>query len=680
LLPVEELATLGEREGWRPRPIYQAHRWFARRFGSAFRALLVAAQLPAEGDFWDAYYAGVDYSSKVVLDPFVGGGTSVVEALRLGADVIGVDVDSVACAITRFEARAGRTPDLAPTLDFLEREVGRRVSRYYRTQIPGVGDREVLHYFYVQVVPCRGCGLRVEAHPHFQLAYEAEGQRQWAFCSDCHAVQELPKDETELSCRQCSLRGEIGAGPVQCGLLTCPHCGEQERLIDVAGRTGVPPEWHLFALEALEPDETSRPVPMSQRHFYPASDADHRLLAAAGRALRSRRRGDNSLPWVPERLIPTEGRSDDRLIDYGYTRYRELFNPRQLLHLSYLAEAINRLEGSVREAMALAFSDHLTTNCMMTNYAFGWRRLAPLFSIRAFRHLSRPVEINPWLSGTGRGTYPNAVRQVQRACAFARCPTDATLEGGFTSPAAAGDVPGGSARIFHADARKLRSIADGSVDLVLTDPPYFDNIAYSELSDFFLPWLQLFSLAPVSRRAEDGLKRNLAARGRDGSSVDVFREALKECFQQIARVLKPDGRLVFTYQHRTSGAWEALATALSCGGFRLVQVFPLLGNSHAGPHVHTGTCAWDAVFVAVPGPAKQLKPQLHITRSAATAARSHCAAWATRLTAVESFTPADRLNLERACLVAAALGAFKVSGGGPTRQLRELLEQATPSA
>ena len=53
----------------------------------------------------------------------------------------------------------------------------------------------------------------------------------------------------------------------------------------------------------------------------------------------------------------------------------------------------------------IAFSDHLTTNCMMTNYAFGWRRLAPLFSIRAFRHVPRPVEINPWLDGTGRGTY-----------------------------------------------------------------------------------------------------------------------------------------------------------------------------------------------------------------------------------------------------------------------------------
>src|SRR5689334_7963728 len=116
LVPVVEIARLSDREGWRPRPIYQAHRWFARRFGSAFRSLLVAAALPKDGDFWKAYYGGVDYQGRTVLDPFVGGGTSVIESLRLGANVVGVDVDAVACAITRFETRAAATPDLLPFL------------------------------------------------------------------------------------------------------------------------------------------------------------------------------------------------------------------------------------------------------------------------------------------------------------------------------------------------------------------------------------------------------------------------------------------------------------------------------------------------------------------------------------------------------------------------------------
>src|SRR3954453_7261734 len=89
-LPVEQLAVLADREGRRPVPIYHAHRWFARRFSSAFRAILVAARLPQEADFWQAFYEGVDYSGLTILDPFVGGGTSVVEAARLGASSIGV--------------------------------------------------------------------------------------------------------------------------------------------------------------------------------------------------------------------------------------------------------------------------------------------------------------------------------------------------------------------------------------------------------------------------------------------------------------------------------------------------------------------------------------------------------------------------------------------------------------
>src|SRR5262245_35073012 len=73
-LPVEELARLGARESWRPRPIYHAHRWFGRRLGTTFRALLTAAALSPDGDFWSAYYDGITWAGRTVLDPFVGGG------------------------------------------------------------------------------------------------------------------------------------------------------------------------------------------------------------------------------------------------------------------------------------------------------------------------------------------------------------------------------------------------------------------------------------------------------------------------------------------------------------------------------------------------------------------------------------------------------------------------------
>lgn len=146
-VPVDELAGFVRREASRPRPAYGAHRWFARRFGTAMRALLVAAATPAGDDFWQGFYGrgGLSLSGLHVLDPFVGGGTILYEAQRLGADVTGVDVDPVACAVAGFQLRAGSFPDPTPALEELRRTVGKRLSGYYRTRV-GEEDRVALHY------------------------------------------------------------------------------------------------------------------------------------------------------------------------------------------------------------------------------------------------------------------------------------------------------------------------------------------------------------------------------------------------------------------------------------------------------------------------------------------------------------------------------------------------------
>lgn len=81
-LPVGSPAVLAEREGRRPVPIYQTHRSFARHLSSAFRAILTAAKIEHDADFWEGLYRGVDFTGETVLDPFVGGGTSVVEDAR----------------------------------------------------------------------------------------------------------------------------------------------------------------------------------------------------------------------------------------------------------------------------------------------------------------------------------------------------------------------------------------------------------------------------------------------------------------------------------------------------------------------------------------------------------------------------------------------------------------------
>ncbi|MGD8202137.1 hypothetical protein ACQE98_15970 [Ornithinimicrobium sp. W1679] len=672
LLPVSELSGFAHREARRPRPIYGAHKWFARRLGTAFRGLLVAAATDADGDFWEGYYGTANLRGITVLDTFVGGGTALVEAQRLGATVVGFDVDPVAAAVTRFELSAADLPDPEEILHALQTVVADKLAKYHRvadTDKAEEPDETVVHHFWVQTVKCRGCHETIHAHPTWQIAVDQpprstrekgsiRGTNQHVLCRHCHEILTRPGDQSRVRCGSCARTTVIADGTVINGTITCPRCTTTERLINVAARTQQPPQWHLFALEVVAAGGPRRRS-MQQRHFRVATAADRALVEAAAAALAEREK--NKKGYVPTTEIPTD-RVDDRLIRYGYRQYRDLFNPRQLLHLSLLAEAILELPDEQRGVAALAFSNHLTTTCMLTSYAAGWRRLVPLFSIRAYRHVPRPVEVNPWLDGTGRGTFPNALRQVAAAIAYAKDPRELTTEGFIPVSAVA---PLERARVFCQSSEDLSAIESGSVGLLLSDPPYLDNIAYSELSDFFAPWLRMLKVTTDTPVGQAGAT-SLAASDRGTDAAAEFARRLGTCFRQAERVLTNDGRVVFTYQHATSTGWHSLGQALATAALTPVNVVPLRGDGGFGLHAHTGSSIFDAILILRPCdkelPADTFDdagslPTLNVSQQGETEARSAAERWASELATQLPglFREPDRINLLRAHLVAASL-------------------------
>jgi adenine-specific DNA methylase len=412
---------------------------------------------------------------------------------------------------------------------------------------------------------------------------------------------------------------------------------------------------------------------MKDRVFMKASAADRRAFARARRALKEELKTDPN--FLPSHLIERKDRTDTRLTDYGYREWSQLFNDRQLLHLGLLARELKRFPEQQRSALGLAFSNHLTTNCMLTAYAAGWRRLTPLFSIRAFRHVPRPVEINPWSEGTGRGTFPNAVRQVMRASSFAKSPKEpARRGGGFrdVAPVAPLAVP----RVYSGNARDLTFVDSDTVDMVLTDPPYFDNVAYSELSDFFQPWLEHMGLVPKAAARRSLVTRALRARRSSEESLEEFAAQLGEAFGEVRRVLKPQGLLAFTFRHSTADAWLAMAKALARSGLRPVQILPMPGEAGTGLHTHEGTSLWDAVLVFRKVPATD--PVTLLSDAEVEAARANAARWRERFRRQDRlpFNDADFANLFRASLVGASLGLY---GRGTKRNIaiRSALDDAT---
>ena len=114
-------------------------------------------------------------------------------------------------------------------------------------------------------------------------------------------------------------------------------------------------------------------------------------------------------------------------------------------------------------------------------------------------------------------------------------------------------------------------LPDRSIDLVVTDPPFFDNVHYSELADFFHAWRQL---TPDSGTAARPHRRRNPSEVQD-ADADGFAAKLQGVFRECRRILKDDGLLVFTYHHSRDEGWKALADAVLGAGFAVVNCQPV---------------------------------------------------------------------------------------------------------
>jgi putative DNA methylase len=680
-LPIAQLAALALREGQCTNPLYRVHRWFARRLGSQFRAILTGLYLGSKdaSKFWSTYLGDLPLHGAIVLDPFVGGGTSLIEAAQCGADVIGYDIDPVATFITRFELAASDF-DSSPhfTADICA-SVSETMAPFHKTTVPGAGVRIVLHHFWVECRKCQVCRSTFEIHPHYQLAHNKENRLQWVFCRNCHQVAELPFYRKELRCK-CGTRTKLEKGTLSLGKVHCPSCKGVSALSD-RGEEPRPAQWRLFAQEYLE--ETPRGV---SRKFKTATRGDRARAGLARSRLDELER--SGVPFAPDRNIPHQGRSDQRPLIHGFRKYRELFNARQLLHLTLLGRQIADLEpGPSQTLLSLAFSEHLTTNCMYTAYAFGYRRVSPMFSIHSYRHITRPVEINPWLDGIGRGTFPNVLSKIAKGVEFAKTPSALDPNGGrracFPSKNISRCAPSLSpqtvidgtnrASIATRSSEDLSLIPDSSIDLILTDPPYFDNLSYSELSDFYLAWHQALGVAEPpydDPRRSAPIRQNLALSDRADQSVEEYESRLQRTLATCNRVLKRNGILVFTYHHTSPKAWSALGNAMVRSGLKCTNVLPLRGEGQGGLHSYGGTIKWDAVFICRKGdqPTFSKITEVVVSRTAIGRAGKRVAAYRQELKNFKQigFREPDQLNLERALIVASAVIAR------PSRQMLRL--------
>jgi len=658
--PIKSLYSLSLREGNSKKPIYEMHKWWARRLGINFRFLLVASMTHASMSekVISSLYRRQCRPDLVVCDPFMGGGTSIVEASKMGMRTIGVDIDPVAWFITRKELESFDQRRFSAAVSTIEARVRGRIRQYYMTRLDDGRQVDVVYYFWVDYPRCPSCRRRFEAHPTFELARNEKKKSRVVFCRECHSIRTLPLAQRKFRCSNCGSMTTLSKPPIVHGRYHCPNCDSEGNLRNLA-RPGRPIDKKLFAVEYWDPIKKTRdysPARTYDLRLYRAASEEYRLLGAQLR--------------FPQEAIPMKGRSDRRPIIFGYSRYSDLFNSRQLLCLSLIYQAILDVkDDKVREYLLLAFSDSLASNNMLCAYAFGYRKLTPLFGLHSYRHVSRPVEGNVWGTIEGRGTFRRCLEKVIKGKDYCANPfefryshdgepirvfTGEKIECRITDSYDMWEAGKSNCLLVNRSSEDLGFIPDGSVDIVLTDPPYFNNISYSELSDFYWVWLKEgIANHAKHRRGQSSLhKKALYVSRLTESQVDRYADGLSRVFSECKRILKSDGRLIFTYHHNDRRAWESLATSLLVSGYRVVNVFPMLSEGRSGFHSSGGNIKWDCVLVCRKKEVYE-GPRLDSTQCVKRA-MSHADMWARRLARLRPtrFNGVDRSSLLCASLVA----------------------------
>lgn len=513
-------------------PVISLYRWWARRPHALIGALL------------DAASADEPMSCS---DPFSGGGTVAVEAARRGLDTYAQDLHpwattglSVALDSSdpaRIELEAARwLQALAPVRSEL---YGRSCPRHH-------GPSETLHTFWVRVAACPACARERYLYPYslFTLASRRKDESRAYFgCPACGGVTRSSLDTHDRRCSRC--RRQLP--PVRQHLLAdrralCANtaCSHQ---FDAFAQ---PPRWEVVLVQRLCG---------GQIHFDRPDRAD---IAQANSP-------PASLPDPLTEEIP-DG-VETRVVRRGGIRHwADLYPPRQLAAMTAADAALQdmKMPPVVKKRLRLA----LCGSAEMAGWGSRWDRWYP----KAFETLANhrytltglSVETN-LLADRGRGTLPKRLTHSVKASAWTR----ENGVGNARQVSAAGERRDPAGLIALGSSRRQLP-ADDTIDLVLTDPPYFDDVQYAELAALFLAWARALRLIPDSVQLD--LASEVVANTSRGVGADEYRRLLSAVLRETRRTLRSTGRMVLTFHNSDPRAWCALAHALGESDFTVATL------------------------------------------------------------------------------------------------------------
>ncbi|MGD1712507.1 DNA methyltransferase [Dapis sp. BLCC M172] len=587
--PIVEISQVAERESWRKeinRPIYHIHKWWATRLGSVFRAITLAALSPSGAKTWKNFYKSHQFTDKVILDPFMGSGTTLGEAVKLGAKAIGCDINPISSFLVRQAFTRVPETELRATFALLEHKVAPEIRRYYQTRDPQTSKLiSVLYFFWVKTVTTPN-GETIPLFSRYvfsQNAYPKKKPKAQIICPSCWNIIENRYDAIDLICPHCQYRFNPQKGPAS-GQYIIAKDGTRYRIKDLLPSNGNPPVHRLYAIMALRPN--------GEKVYLPVGEEDLLLYAEAEARLQS-----ETLPLPTLKVRP--GHNTNQARSYNYTHWRDFFNSRQLLCLGLLLRSILEIEEkAIREQMLCLFSSTLEFNNLFCSFkGEGTGAVRHTFSNHILKPERTPLENSIWGTNKSSGTFSTLFEsRLMRAKCYLDYPFEIYFQGYLTKQTASKKTISSqpinvqtvetwehfqkrkdSLMVLNGDSSRLPLPAK-SVDAVITDPPYFDFVHYSELSDFFFAWL-----SPVLKDSyPEFTKYDSSDRGEvQDKDHHIFARQLGAVFSECRRVLKDDGVLVFSFHHSKVEGWAAICQAITIAEMVVIEAHPVHGELRA---------------------------------------------------------------------------------------------------
>ena len=544
--------------------------------------------------------------TPLVVDPFAGGGSIPLEALRLGCEAFASDLNPVACLILRvmLEHIARRGPGSAAELRRVGREIHAAASKELADLYPPDPDGATpVVYLWARTVRCEAphCGAEIPVFRSPWLAKKGASKARYF------------KETADGRCRALLVSSNPTGGPVEFRIASgdgsenrrpgyveltgtkakgntanviCPCCrtvlpgnkknprvpaqlaaqnGGADVTFDRRGRRSAGSR--LLAVVTTRSDQKGRNYRLPTDRDYDAVRESHVRLDEITESWPLRAK--SALTSVPDESLPSIGTLGFRVQRYGMKTWGDLFTARQKTALAqFVALTRNASTDSLalKDQLAIAVSRSADYWSALCSWHLTRETVGHTYGRQALSMVWDYAEVNPL--GGSSGNYLGAVEWIAKV---AENLSAASVSTGQVQLADAADCP----------------LPDESVGVWFTDPPYYDAIPYSDLSDYFLVWLKrVLPDQPLLRDPFDpdnllSPKRAEAVQDEtkrvDGKAKDRawFEETMARVFAEGRRVLHEGGVGSVVFAHKTTEGWEALLSGMIRGGWTITASWPI---------------------------------------------------------------------------------------------------------